>query len=215
MPALRQKRFLAGSHGEGAFPGHPFSLILSSPPNTPNQEFSRYRKLVARIAAVLVVAGSLYLILSMAVDLQHQRNGVSEDPISTRITSDEIRGCFDELRDVSLALEKHLENAYHLLGGYDSDEAQRWSGEGEVWRNRWRQLGERCRLVERRLVPPHKDMEAMAAAYEELGSIQTTYSRELLRFGKELAPRLDRINTRVERIGEDLAQAGPSSGATP
>ena len=50
--------------------------------------------------------------------------------------------------------------------------------------------------------PPHKDFDAMAAAYEELGSIQTTYSRELLRFGSELAPRLDRINKRVDQIGE-------------
>jgi hypothetical protein len=46
----------------------------------------------------------------------------------------------------------------------------------------------------------------MAAAYQELGSIQTTYSRELLRFGNELAPRLDRINKRVDQIGEDLGE---------
>ena len=55
----------------------------------------------------------------------------------------------------------------------------------------------------------------MAAAHEELGSIQTTYSRELLRFGSELAPRLDRINKRVEQIGEHLAKSGSSTGANP
>ena len=55
----------------------------------------------------------------------------------------------------------------------------------------------------------------MAAAYEELGSIQTTYSRELLRFGSELAPRLDRINKRVDEIGEHLATSGSPAGATP
>jgi hypothetical protein len=58
-------------------------------------------------------------------------------------------------------------------------------------------------------------MEAMAAAYEELGSIQTTYSRELLRFGSELAPRLDRINKRVDEIGERLAAPGSPAGANP
>jgi hypothetical protein len=55
----------------------------------------------------------------------------------------------------------------------------------------------------------------MAAAHEELGSIQATYSQALLRFGNDLAPRLDRINKRVEQIGEDLAKASSPAGATP
>jgi hypothetical protein len=187
---------------------------LSSSTNPPNQEFHRYRKLVAWTSSILVALGSLYLLLSVGVSLQRQRNGVSQNPISFQLTAEEIGGCFDELRDVSVALEKHLENAYHLLGGYDSEEARRWSSEGEVWRNRWRVFGERCRLVEARPASPNKDMEAMAAAYEELGSIQTTYSRELLRFGSELAPRLDRINKRVDEIGERLASPGSPAGAT-
>jgi len=187
---------------------------LSSPTTPPNQEFHRYRKLVVWISSVLVVLGSLYLLLSVAVSLQRQRNVVLQNRISVQLTTKEIGGCFEELRDVSVALEKHLENAYHLLGGYDSEEARRWSGEGEVWRKRWRVFGERCRLVERRPEPLNKDIEAMAAAYDELGSIQTTYSRELLRFGSELAPRLDRINKRVDEIGDRLATSGSPAGAT-
>jgi hypothetical protein len=188
---------------------------LSSATPNPNHEFSRYRKLVKRTVSIAVLAGCLYLIVSMVVSLQRQRNGVLADPISSQLTGDEIRGCFDELRDVSLALEKHLENAYHLLGGYDSADAQRWSSEGDIWRQRWRLVGERCRIDGKHALPPHKDLEAMAAAHEELGSIQTTYSRELLRFGRELAPRLDRINKRVEKIGEDLAQPSSPSGVHP
>jgi len=186
---------------------------LSSPTTPPNQEFHRYRKLVAWTSSIFVLLLSLYLLLSVTVSLQRQRNVVLQDRISVQLTAKEIGGCFEELRDVSMALEKHLENAYHLLAGYDSEEAHRWSGEGTVWRNRWRVFGERCRLVERR--PANKDMDAMAAAYEELGSIQTTYSRELLRFGSELAPRLDRINKRVDEIGEHLATSGSPAGATP
>ena len=166
-------------------------------------------------SSILVALGSLYLLLSVAVALQRQRNVVLQDRISVLLTTKEIGGCFDELRDVSVALEKHLENAYHLLGGYDSEEARRWSGEGEVWRKRWKVFGERCRLVERRPAPLNKDIESMAAAYEELGSIQTTYSRELLRFGSELAPRLDRVNKRVDEIGERLATSGSPTGVTP
>jgi hypothetical protein len=188
---------------------------LSSSTNPPNQEFHRYRKLVAWTSAILVALCSLYLLLSVAVALQRQRNVVLENRISAQLTAKEIGGCFEELRDVSVALEKHLENAYHLLGGYDSEEARRWSGEGEIWRNRWRVFGARCRLAEQRPASTNKDMEAMATAYEELGSIQTTYSRELLRFGSELAPRLDRINKRVDEIGDHLATPGSPAGVTP
>ena len=158
--------------------------------------------------------GSLYLLLSVVVSLQRQRHVVLEDRISPKLSPSEIAGCFEDLRDVSMALEKHLENAYHLLGGYESEEARRWSAEGEVWRNRWRVFGERCRLGEQ-ATRANKDFEAMAAAHLELGSIQTTYSRELLRFGSELAPRLDRINKRVEKIGQSLSTSGSPTGASP
>ena len=188
---------------------------MSSSTNPSKPEFHRYRKLVAWTSSILVGLGCLYILLSVLVALDRQRNVVLGDRISAQLTPAEIGGCFDELHDVSVALEKHLENAYHLLGGYDSEEARRWASEGEVWRKRWRVLGERCRLVERQTAPRNKDLEAMAAAHEELGSIQTTYSRELQRFGSELAPRLDRINQRVEQIGEDLAKSSSPAGATP
>jgi hypothetical protein len=189
-------------------------VILSSSSHSSNQEFRRYRKLVAWTTIVLVALGCIYAFISVVVSIQRQRRGVVEDRISPQLTGSEIRGCFDELRDVSIALEKHLENAYHLLGGYDSEEARRWSDEGEIWRKRWYLLGQRCRLEERQPNPPHKDLEAMAAAHLELGSIQHTYSRELLRFGSELAPRLDRINKRVDEIGENLGDPKSPTGAT-
>jgi hypothetical protein len=187
---------------------------LSSSTQSSNQEFHRYRKLVAWASTILVTVGTLYLLLSVSVTLQRQRNVVLENRISPQLTEKELAGCFDELRDVSVALEKHLENAYHLLGGYDSEEAQRWSNEGEFWRRRWRVLGQRCRFIEPQPAGSvRKDFETMAAAFEEMGSIQTTYSRELLRFGSELAPRLDRLNKRVDQIGEHLATPGSPAGA--
>lgn len=185
---------------------------MSPPQNTPNQEFHRYRTLIARASWIVVGVGTVYLMLSVLVALNRQRNVVLGDRISPQLTGGEITGCFDELHDVSVALEKHLENAYHLLAGYDSEEARRWSAEGEMWRKRWHALGDRCRLIGDPAPRSNKDLEAMAAAHQELGSIQATYSRELLRFGNELAPRLDRINHRVEQIGEHLGKSGPPPG---
>lgn len=186
---------------------------MSSSSHSSNQEFHRYRKLVAWTTIALIALACVYALISVVVALQRQRSGVFAERISPELTAREIGGCFDELRDVSLALGKHLENAYHLLGGYDSEEARRWADEGEIWRKRWRGFGRRCRLEEPRPSPPQKDLEAMAAAYQELGSIQTTYTRELLRFGNELAPRLDRINKRVDQIGEHLGEPRSPIGA--
>jgi len=69
-------------------------------------------------------------------------------------------------------------------------------------RKRWRVFGKRCRLAERGQSPPTKIWKRWPRP-TGTGSIQTTYSRELLRFGSELAPRLDRINKRVDEIGEN------------
>lgn len=190
-------------------------LSSSNNPSSPKPEFQRYRKLVAWTSSILVGVGTLYLMVSVVVALERQRNVVLEGRISPSLTASEVVGCFDELHDVSAALEKHLENAYHLLGGYDSEEARRWSEEGEVWRRRWQVLGQRCRFAERTPSVRNKDIEAMAAAHAELGSIQTTYSQELLRFGSELAPRLDRINKRVLQIGEHLGKSSSPAGVTP
>ncbi len=190
-------------------------MSSSNNPTSAKPEFQGYRKLVSWIALLLIGAGTLYVAVSIVVALQRQRNVVLESRISPGVTVTEVVGCFDELHDVSAALEKHLENAYHLLRGYQSEEAQRWAEEGEVWRKRWRVLGERCRFAERPPGVANKDLDAMAAAHEELGSIQTTYSRELRRFGSELAPRLDRINKRVLKIGEHLSKTSSPPGAIP
>jgi len=190
-------------------------LSSSNNPSPSKPEFQGYRKLVAWTSLILVALGTLYLMVSVLVALERQRNVVLEGRISARLTAAEVVGCFDELHDVSAALEKHLENAYHLLGGYDSEEARRWSEEGQVWRRRWHVLGQRCRFAELPRGVRNKDIEAMAAAHAELGSMQTTYSHELLRFGSELGPRLDRINKRVLQIGEHLARSSSPAGASP
>jgi hypothetical protein len=186
---------------------------LSSPTDLPQHEIHRYRKLVARTSWIVIATGCLYLLASILVALYQQRNAVVGDRVSVQLTQAEIAGCYDELHDVSAALEKHLENAYHLLGVHDAEEAQRWLDEGEMWRKRWHVLGARCRLADRLPGAPNKDMAAMAAAHQELGNIQTTYSHELLRFGNELAPRLERIYRDVRQIGEHLSGSASPTGA--
>ncbi len=151
------------------------------------------------------------MMVSVGVTIYRRRNAIPVGgPVSAQVTDTEMASCFEELQDVSVALRKNLERSHHLLGEHDTENAerseiQRWAEEGEVWRAQWVMLGRRCHLSEARPASARKEMEAMAAAYDELGRIQTTYTDELKRFARELMPRLDRIKQRLEKIGDGLS----------
>jgi inhibitor of KinA sporulation pathway (predicted exonuclease) len=149
------------------------------------------------------------------VSIYRQRHIVFNGAIvSPAITDAELRSCFQELDDVRQALNRHLEDFHALLAEYDSAEAQRWSDEGVVWQGQWRVLGQRCRFDEIRATHMRKELEEMAAAYNELGQTREIYTKSLERFGKDLAPRLDRVRKRMEKIGERIA-AKSSASASP
>lgn len=154
-----------------------------------------------------IVLGSTYVLASVGVTIYKRRHpgGVGPSrPVSEEVTPAELRGCWDELADVEETLGKHLEGFHHLLGGYDPGEAQRWADEGAVWRRQWAQLGTRCRFPELHTRKLRKEMEELAAAHEELGEIEAQYTRELLRFGREQSPRLDRVRARIDALGRRL-----------
>ena len=148
-----------------------------------------------------------YLILSVAVTIYRQRHAIhSSAPIGVALGRSELRGCAQELSDVSVALDKHLEKSHYLLSGYDQQDAQRWASEGDIWRNRWKVLGERCRFGQAMPTPPPPEFEELGAAHRELASTAAQYTKELLRFTREQAPRLDRLRSRINRIEERLAK---------
>ena len=187
---------------------------MSHPQTASPTEFRPYRRFVSWFVLVFVAVGSAYLLVSVAVSIYRRRHAVPTGAtVSAQATDDEIRSCYEELDDVTQGLAKHLENFHHLLAGYDPDQAQTWADEGMVWRGQWRVLGRRCRFDEIRGGKLRKELEEMAAAYEELGATHETYTKELERFGKVQAPRLDRIRKRIQRIGERMAgQVSPPSG---
>ena len=169
-------------------------------------EYRSYRRVVSWSVLGLIVVGSSWVLGSVAWALYQRRTAglPARPPVSDDVTAAELRGCLEELGDARQALERHLESFHHLLGGYDQGEAQRWSDEGAVWRRQWAGLGKGCRfptITTRRF---RKEMEELAAAHEELGAIEAQYTRELLRFGREQVPRLDRVRARIEAIGRRL-----------
>jgi hypothetical protein len=174
-------------------------------PDARPAEFRSYRRFVSLVALTIIFVGVSYLIISVAVTIYRQRHSIqSATPIAV-LTRDELSGCLQQLSDVTVALEKHLENSHYLLGGYDQEEAQRWAGEGDIWRNQWRVLGERCRFGRPLPTPAPREYDELDSAYKELGDTASVYTKELLRFVREQAPRLDRLRSRITKIGERLA----------
>jgi hypothetical protein len=164
----------------------------------------------------------VYLMSSVGVTVYRRRHAIpTGQPVSAQMTDAELAGCYEELQDVSVALRKYLERSHRLLGDHDSEHAQRgeiqrWAEQGDVWRAQWVVLGRRCRLVAGARPERHRrEVEEMAAAYQELGMIQITYTDELKRFGRQLAPRLDRVKKRLERVGDHLARSPSPSGEEP
>jgi hypothetical protein len=184
------------------------STSSGSPP-----EFRPYRRFVTWVVLLFVSLGTAYLLMSVGVSIYRRRNAVPKgERVSEPITLAELRSCFEELEDVTQGLQKHLENFHHLLAGYDPQEAQRWADEGGVWRRQWVVLGRRCRIPGDRGAHLRKELEEVSAAYDELGETHEIYTRELSRFGREQAPRLDRIRQRLTRIGERLSKAAATAG---
>ena len=181
---------------------------------TPPQEFRQYRRLVSWTILSVIALGSLYLLVSVSVGLYRRRHALpTGDEVSAQVSRAEVASCFAELREVAVALRKYLERSHHLLANDDADELQRWADEGAVWRAQWMGLGRRCRLAAgTRPTQMRKEMEAMAAAHEELGNIQTTYTEALKRFAKDLVPRLGRLDKRLAKLGEAIGTTGSPSG---
>jgi hypothetical protein len=188
----------------------------SAPPAAPDragQEFRPYRRFVSLLALGIIFVGSSYLLISVGVTIYRQRHAVaSGTPVSAPMSVADLRSCQQELTDVAQSLQKHLEKSHYLMGGYDQVEAQRWSGEGTYWRNQWKVLGARCHLDRPAPAGAPKVLDEMVGAYRDLEETAVLYTKELLRFGREQGPRLDRVRIRIDRIGKRLERQGARPG---
>jgi hypothetical protein len=181
---------------------------VSIEPAVPAPEFRRYRRFVSWFILVFVLVGSAYMLVSVAVTIWRRYRAVPlGSPVGAQATRADVESCYDELADVVDGLRKYLDNSHNLMAHYDTDEAQRWFDAGAYWRGQWKAVGERCGFEHRR---GNKDWEEMATLHQELHDTEASFTKEVLRFGKEIAPRLDRLRDRLARVGNNL-----SAGNTP
>jgi hypothetical protein len=184
----------------------------ASPP-----EFRRYRRFLSWLVLGFVSLGSAYMLVSVGVTIYRRRNAVpSGAPIGALASPADVQGCLEEISVVEQALERHLENFHNLLAHYDAAEAQRWAESESFWLGQWKAAGERCRFAEPRKGPLAKSWEELGVIYAELRTTEATYTKELQRFAKHQAPRLDQMRERLKSVSRRIGTtiAAPASGAT-
>ena len=183
----------------------------AEPAQTPG-EFRPYRRFVSLLILTFVTLGSIYLLISVGVTIYRRQHSVSTGtPVGTETSVAEIESCYEELNDVADGLEKHLENFHHLVAHYDAEEAQRWAEDQAFWLGQWRAAGSRCRFQERRAGRLAKEWDHLAVVHEELRETEASYTKELLRFGHDQAPQLDRIRKSLDEIGARLSGEQPKT----
>lgn len=166
-------------------------------------EFRRYRKFVSWFILAFIFVGGSYMLFSVTVTIYRRQHAVPlGSPVGAQATRQDADSCYDELSDVVEGLRKYLENSHRLMADTDPVEVQDWAEAGSYWRGQWKAVGERCGFERRRGA---KNWEEMAVLHEELRETEAGYTREISRFGKDLAPRLGRLRERLARVGERLS----------
>jgi hypothetical protein len=166
-------------------------------------EFRRYRRFVSWFTLTFVLLGGSYMLVSVVVTIYRRQHAVPlGNTVGTLATRADAESCYDELSDVVEGLRKYLDNSHTLLAPNNVAEVQDWAEAGSYWRNQWKAVGQRCGFERRRGA---KNWEEMAVLHDELRETEASYTKEIIRFGKELAPRLGRLRERLSKIGERLA----------
>jgi hypothetical protein len=179
---------------------------VSSESSASPGEFRRYRRFVSWLVLGFISLGTVYMLSSVGVTIYRRQHAVLlGSPVGSSATLSDAQSCFDELSDVVDGLQKHLENSHRLLGHYDVNEVQRWAEAGSYWRGQWKAVGRRCGFERRRGRPL---WEEMAVLHDELRATEASFTKEILRFGKEQGPKLDRLRERLQRIGRELGASG-------
>jgi hypothetical protein len=173
-------------------------------------EFRPYRRFVSLFILTFVTLGSIYMLVSVGVTIYRRQHAVPlGSPVGAAASEAEIESCHEELSDVADGLEKHLENFHHLVAHYDAAEAQRWAEDQSFWLGQWNAAGHRCHFQARRTGRLAKEWDHLGVVHEELRETEASYTKELLRFGHDQAPRLDRIRRSLDEIAARLAAGQP------
>ncbi|HXJ20361.1 MAG TPA: hypothetical protein VMT03_09015 [Polyangia bacterium] len=177
-------------------------------------EYRRYRRFLGWFVLSFVSVGSLYLLVSVGVTIYRRRHAEPWGaPVSGSLA--DLESCAEELADVEHGLERHLDNFDHLVAHYDTELAQRWSEERGYWLGQWRAAGTRCRYSDPHRGPLVKQWEQLAVIHGEQHETEKSFDSELVRFGQNQGPRLDRLRDRLASVTRQIGASGAPGEVTP
>lgn len=180
----------------------------------PPGEFRQYRRFLSWLILSFVTVGSIYLLISVGVTIYRRQYATpGPPPPAGAAPAEQLENCFEELSDVTQGLARHLQNFHHLVAQYDAAEAQRWADNRSFWLSQWNAANDHCQFATSRAGTFKKDWEQLAVVHAELREIEASYTKELLRFGHDHAPAMDRVRARLVKIGKHLTLSQDSQPA--
>jgi hypothetical protein len=178
----------------------------------PPAEFRRYRRFLSWLVLSFISIGTTYVLVSVGVTIYRRRHA---EPLGAPAGSSaaDLESCAEELTDVEQALERHLDNSNHLVAHYDPEAAQLWAEDSDFWLGQWKAADARCHYGEARPGPLAKDWEQLAVIHGDLHNIETSFSSVLVRFGRDEAPKLDKLRDRLDSVGRRINNEAAGTAA--
>ncbi len=175
-------------------------------------EFRRYRRFLSWLVLTFISLGTTYVLVSVGVTIYRRRRA---EPLGSPVgaSASDLESCAEELTDVEQELERHLDNSNHLVAHYDSTAAQLWSEDRDFWLNQWKAADARCHYAEPRPGPLAKTWEQLAVIHTDLRNIEGDTTKVLVRFGRDEAPKVDRLRSRLETVSRQIADGATGAAS--
>jgi hypothetical protein len=112
-------------------------------------------------------------------------------------------------RDLGILVEDLHKKAFslqeHVLSG-TRDLRQEWARYAGTWRDRWGEVGRRCRLAEFRSDPRYPALELLAEAYAEMDELEHVYAGLVQTFADRQEERLRSVLGKLRAARQALRQ---------
>ena len=167
------------------------------------------------IAAIIVA----WLIASVAHSL-FARPAVRTGELGTRFSGskddvDALLSCQADVESLFDDVNQKLFDLQALGARYDIALAEQWEAFSKPWKQRWRQVGARCRFDELRDHGLGAAYDHLAAVYDELGEVQRAYAVLLYNFIDHQASRVDDIRHTLESSRRTFESERAARGTSP
>jgi hypothetical protein len=185
-------------------------------PREAKPEFRRYRQglqIVTFGSAAIIVA---WLIASVAHSLFAHPAVRPSATFSGRVDDvDALLTCQADVESLFNDVNRKLFDIQALGARYDIERTEQWDAFSKHWKQRWREIGARCRFDELQNRGLGAAYDHLAVVYDELEEVQRAYAVLLYNYIDHHASRVDDIRHTLESSRKTFEAQRAARGTPP